>query len=139
MTAFAQKESDNDALLDLADAANEVKNVFDGQEAGLASLNANFIYKAVLTPLRLDVEIDKVELVDFYAYILEVWESVNAVTAGPIEQVATPSSTSLVMLYSGYPGMQQLIASASRHSWRTLNRLSSKGRYRDFLVIDNSE
>ncbi|KAK3246820.1 hypothetical protein CYMTET_43656 [Cymbomonas tetramitiformis] len=40
----------------------------------LASLDTDF-YDKVITPLRLDVELPKVELEDIYAHILEIWDA----------------------------------------------------------------
>ncbi|KAK3278133.1 hypothetical protein CYMTET_13908 [Cymbomonas tetramitiformis] len=63
----------------------------------LASLDTDF-YDKVITPLRLDVELAKVELEDIFAHILDVWEQANT---GRVKR-HVPSADKSV-LYSGLP------------------------------------
>ncbi|KAK3263393.1 hypothetical protein CYMTET_27797 [Cymbomonas tetramitiformis] len=66
----------------------------------LASIDLDF-YDKLITPLRLDVELVKVELEDIYAHILEVWEQANP-TDGRIKQ-HTSSVSTVGVAYSGLP------------------------------------
>ncbi|KAK3243162.1 hypothetical protein CYMTET_47166 [Cymbomonas tetramitiformis] len=62
----------------------------------LASLDPEF-YDKVITPLRLDVELAKVELEDIYAHILEIWDA----NAGRNKHVPFVDKSNV--LYSGLP------------------------------------
>ncbi|KAK3238998.1 hypothetical protein CYMTET_51037 [Cymbomonas tetramitiformis] len=62
----------------------------------LASLDTDF-YDKVITTLRLDVELAKVELEDILAHILEVWEA----NAGRVKHVPFVDKSNV--LYSGLP------------------------------------
>ncbi|KAK3240841.1 hypothetical protein CYMTET_49350 [Cymbomonas tetramitiformis] len=97
-TVFEQKDSSNEALLDLIDAMKEVNAVYNtpysrsltraslvairnsacgaldemvAEKQFLASLDLVFYEKLVVTPLRLDVELA------IYAHILEMWVQAN--------------------------------------------------------------
>ncbi|KAK3264075.1 hypothetical protein CYMTET_27163 [Cymbomonas tetramitiformis] len=73
----------------------------------LAFLDTVF-YDTVLTPLRLEVELAKVDLEDIYAHVLEVWGNEHGVSGRP-KQTAAPTPTPTTMLYSGGPDVQRLI------------------------------
>ncbi|KAK3284353.1 hypothetical protein CYMTET_7999 [Cymbomonas tetramitiformis] len=62
----------------------------------LASLDPEF-YDKVITPLRLDVELAKVELEDIYAHVLEIWDA----NAGRGKHVPFVDKSNV--LYSGLP------------------------------------
>ncbi|KAK3288445.1 hypothetical protein CYMTET_4080 [Cymbomonas tetramitiformis] len=67
----------------------------------LASLDLDF-YDKVIMPLRLDVELAKVELEDIYAHILDVWEQTNP--TGCRSKQHLPASFSTVgIAYFGLP------------------------------------
>ncbi|KAK3266131.1 hypothetical protein CYMTET_25234 [Cymbomonas tetramitiformis] len=72
----------------------------------LASLDP-IMYDKVTTPLRLDVDLAKVDLEDIYAHILEIWESEN--DAGRVKQLKPSLPTSPAMLYSGGVDVKTLI------------------------------
>ncbi|KAK3284807.1 hypothetical protein CYMTET_7570 [Cymbomonas tetramitiformis] len=72
----------------------------------LASLDIDF-YDKVNTPLRLDVELAKVDLEDIYAHIFEIWESEQGV--GRVKRVTPAPPPSPTMLYSGGADVQALI------------------------------
>ncbi|KAK3235780.1 hypothetical protein CYMTET_54044 [Cymbomonas tetramitiformis] len=72
----------------------------------LASLDP-IMYDKVTTPLRLDVDLAKVDLEDIYAHILEIWESENGV--GRAKQPKPSPPTSPTMLYSGGIDVKGLI------------------------------
>ncbi|KAK3238176.1 hypothetical protein CYMTET_51797 [Cymbomonas tetramitiformis] len=61
----------------------------------LASLDTEF-YDKVITPLRLDVELAKVDLEDIYAHVLEIWDA----NAGKRKHVPLTDKN---ILYSGQP------------------------------------
>ncbi|KAK3249497.1 hypothetical protein CYMTET_41050 [Cymbomonas tetramitiformis] len=61
----------------------------------LASLDTEF-YDKVITPLRLDVELAKVDLEDIYAHVLEIWDA----NAGRRRHVPLTDKN---ILYSGQP------------------------------------
>ncbi|KAK3287626.1 hypothetical protein CYMTET_4870 [Cymbomonas tetramitiformis] len=73
----------------------------------LASLDP-IMYDKVFTPLRLDVDLAKVDLEDIYAHILEIWESENG--AGRVKQLKPSLPTSPALLYSGDVNVKDLIA-----------------------------
>ncbi|KAK3238320.1 hypothetical protein CYMTET_51658 [Cymbomonas tetramitiformis] len=72
----------------------------------LASLDP-VMYDKVTTPLRLDVDLAKVDLEDIYAHILEIWESEHGV--GRAKQPKPSPPTSPAMLYSGDVNVKDLI------------------------------
>ncbi|KAK3234963.1 hypothetical protein CYMTET_54813 [Cymbomonas tetramitiformis] len=65
----------------------------------LASLDTDF-YNKVITPLRLGVELAKVEPEDIFAHILEVWEQANS---GRVKQHLPSAATTVGVAYSGLP------------------------------------
>ncbi|KAK3262826.1 hypothetical protein CYMTET_28346 [Cymbomonas tetramitiformis] len=78
--AFEQKESSTDVLFDLVTLP-----LRQAKRQLLSALDKDFS-KEVSTPLRLDVELDKVDIEDIYAHILEVWERVNPSPRGRVKQ-----------------------------------------------------
>ncbi|KAK3235720.1 hypothetical protein CYMTET_54096 [Cymbomonas tetramitiformis] len=75
-SAFEQKDSSNDVLFDLANATKEA-----GQAAmtGLPPWTLGSFYKDVITPLRLGVDIDKLDLEDIYAHVLELGQHATSI------------------------------------------------------------
>ncbi|KAK3235093.1 hypothetical protein CYMTET_54684 [Cymbomonas tetramitiformis] len=73
----------------------------------LASLDP-IMYDKVATPLRLDVDLAKVDLEDIYAHILEIWENEHG--SGRVKQhkPVLPSSPP-ALLYSGDVNVKDLI------------------------------
>ena len=63
-------------LVAISNSASGTLDDMDATKQLLASLDGSF-YDKVITPIRLDVELAKVDMEDICTHILEIWEQAN--------------------------------------------------------------